>query len=45
MHAITAMLCLSCYAVNSFIDPGEFVVMKMLNGCKAPHCGKHQFLA
>ena len=30
-------------AVNSFIDQGEFVAMKTLSGCKAPHCDKHQF--
>ena len=30
-------------AVNSFNDHGEFVAMKMLSGCRAPHCDKHQF--
>ena len=30
-------------AENSFIDQSEFVVMKTLSGCKAPHCDKHQF--
>ena len=30
-------------AENSFIDQGEFVAMKTLSGCKAPHCDKHQF--
>ena len=30
-------------AESSFIDQGEFVVMKTLSGCKAPHCDKHQF--
>ena len=30
-------------AENSFIDQGEFVVMKTLNGCKALRCDKHQF--
>ena len=30
-------------AENSFIDQGEFVAMKMLSGCKVPHCDKHQF--
>ena len=29
-------------AENSFIDEGEFVVMKTLSGCKAPRCDKHQ---
>ena len=28
---------------NSFIDQGKFVAMKMLSGCKAPCCDKHQF--
>jgi len=30
-------------AENSFIDQSEFVAMKMLSGCKAPRCDKHQF--
>ena len=30
-------------AENSFIDQGEFVAMKTLNGCKVPRCDKHQF--
>ena len=30
-------------AENSFMDQGEFVVMKTLSGCKAPRCDKHQF--
>ena len=30
-------------AESSFIDQGEFVVMKTLIGCKAPRCDKHQF--
>ena len=28
---------------NSFIDRDEFIAMKMLSGCKAPCCDKHQF--
>ena len=30
-------------AENSFINQDEFVAMKMLSGCKAPSCNKHQF--
>ena len=30
-------------AENSFIDQGEFLAMKMLSGCKALRCDKHQF--
>ena len=30
-------------AVNSFIDQGEFVVMKTLSGRRAPRSDKHQF--
>ena len=30
-------------AENSFIDQGEFVAVKMVSGCKAPHCDKYQF--
>ena len=30
-------------AMNSFIDQGEFVSMKMLSDHKAPCCDKHQF--
>ena len=30
-------------AVNSFIDLGEFGVMKTLSGRIAPSCDKHQF--
>ena len=30
-------------AENSFMDQGEFVAMKTLNGCKALRCDKHQF--
>ena len=30
-------------AVNSFIDQGKFETMKTLSGCRALHCGKHQF--
>ena len=30
-------------AVNSFIDQGELVAMKMLSGRKAPRCDKDQF--
>ena len=30
-------------AENSFIDQGEFVVMKTLSGYKALCCDKHQF--
>ena len=29
-------------AVNSFINEGKFEAVKMLTGCRAPHCGKHQ---
>ena len=29
--------------VNSFIDRGEFVVIKTLSGHRAPRCDKHQF--
>ena len=28
---------------NSFINQGEFVAMKILNGRRAPRCDKHQF--
>ena len=27
----------------AFIDQGEFEAMKMLSGCRAPHCDKHLF--
>ena len=30
-------------AVNSFIEKGEFVAMKMLSGHKASRCDKEQF--
>ena len=30
-------------AENSFINQGEFVAMKTLNGCQALRCDKHQF--
>ena len=30
-------------AENSFIDQDEFIAMKMLSGCKALCCDKHQF--
>ena len=32
-------------AENSFIDPGEFEVMKVLSGHGASHCDKDQFHA
>ena len=31
--------------VNRFIDQDKFEAMQMLSGCRAPHCGKHQFRA
>ena len=30
-------------AENSFIDWDEFIAMKTLSGCKAPHSDKYQF--
>ena len=30
-------------AVTSFIDQGEFIAVKVLSGCKASCCDKHQF--
>ena len=30
-------------AENSFIDRDEFVAVKTLSSCKAPHCDKDQF--
>jgi len=30
-------------AENSFINQDKFVAMKMLSGCEAPRCDKHQF--
>ena len=30
-------------AVNSFIDQGEFVVMKTLSGRRAPRCDMYQY--
>ena len=32
-------------AVNIFIDQGKFEAMKILSGCRALCCGKHQFQA